>query len=67
MFIFGYVLGISVRQTREVKSLRNLKWSCTFFDIILVQWLLSSLIYFCLPLVSSDMSRSLQTNDQIVL
>lgn len=32
----GYVLEISVRRTREVKSLRNLEWSCTFFDFILV-------------------------------
>lgn len=59
----GYVLEISLRLTREVKSLRNLKWSCTFFDIILVQYL----IYFCLPLVSSNMARSLQTSDQIIL
>lgn len=38
LFLFlGYVLEILLRQTREVKFLRNLKWSCTFFDIILVQ------------------------------
>lgn len=31
MFIFGYVLGILVRQTREVKSLVDLKWFMHLF------------------------------------